>query len=213
VFCGLFIWFSKTGPQKLLLPAKKYFFFGYLVLILMPAKTKQMQNLSRLLVIFILFLTSCDNSPQRSFELAVLNSNMVVGFAEEGLFRELESPSVKMDDKGAAIPMTRAEMVKDKIAFVEEDVDDINSLKETDDTKEMIEASKALYSYVVPVYKNEYVQLAKLYDEGASKEAIASATRSIHDKYYAGYKERYDKLIAIGKTYAAKHSIKVNWAE
>jgi len=173
-----------------------------------------MQSLTRLLFIFILFLASCNTTtPDRYFGLAVLNSNMLVGFAEEGLYRDLESPSVKMDDKGAAVPMTRAEMVKDKITFVDEDVEEINGLKETDDTKEMIQASKALYAYVVPVYKTEYVQLAKLYDEAAPKESIASATKAINDKYYAGFKERYDKLIAIGKSYAAKHSIKVNWAE
>ncbi|HMI79405.1 MAG TPA: hypothetical protein VK484_11465 [Ferruginibacter sp.] len=173
------------------------------------------QRSIKLLLIFSTFLfTSCNTTtPDRYFGLAVLNSNMLVGFAEEGLYRDLESPSVKMDDKGAAVPMTRAEMIKDKIAFVDEDVEEINGLKETGDTKEMIQACKALYAYVVPVYKTAYVQLAKLYDEAAPKEKIESETKAIHDKYYAGFKERNDKLIAIGKSYAAKHSIKVNWAE
>jgi len=75
----------------------------------------------------------------------------------------------------------------------------------------MLHASVAVYEYVLPVFKNEYVQLAKLYDDGATKEQIASLSKSIQDKYFLGFKDRIDSLIAAGKIYAAEHQIKVNW--
>jgi hypothetical protein len=41
--------------------------------------------------------TSCNSlSPEKTFEIAVLNSNMIVGFASDRLSSELESPSVKL---------------------------------------------------------------------------------------------------------------------
>ena len=87
----------------------------------------------------------------------------------------------------------------------------VKQLKETADSKEMIGASRALYDYVLPVYKTEYMELARLYDEGAAKESIASYAQSIQDKYYPGFAERFDKVTAAGKLYAKEHNINVQW--
>lgn len=89
----------------------------------------------------------------------------------------------------------------------------MKSLKVTDDTKEMIDASIKLYEYIIPVYKNEYSELALLYDNSAPEEQIVKMTNSIHDNYFRGFTERYSKLISAGKTYAEKNSIKVHWAD
>jgi hypothetical protein len=154
-------------------------------------------------------------SPEDYFARAVLNSNMLVGFANNGLERELDQPSVKMVDGDAnrTEPMKRKEIIDGKIQYMEEQLGKIKNLKVTEDTKEMLDASISLHEHVLPVYKNEYQQLAKLYDESAPKEQIQSLTQSIHDKYYPRFDELYNKLIAVGKVYAAKHGIKVNWAQ
>ncbi len=76
----------------------------------------------------------------------------------------------------------------------------------------MLATSVSLHEYILQVYKNEYQQLAKLYDESAPTEQIQSLTQTIHDKYYPCFDELYNKLIAIGKSYAGKNNIKVNWA-
>jgi hypothetical protein len=175
----------------------------------------KIQRLLKFIFICTSFLfVSCNTAtPEHYFGLAVLNSNMFAGFAEEGGFRELKYASAKMNEKGEAVPMQRSETMKTKIEFLDEEFSKIKELKETADTKDMLQTSKALYEFVLPVYKTEYVQLAKLYDNNAPEEKIESETKAIHDKYYSGFKERYDKLIAIGKIYAAQHSIKVNWAD
>jgi len=108
-------------------------------------------------------------TPEKCFDIAVLNSNMLVGFANEGQIRELESPSVKMSENGnGTVAMSRSDVVQAKVDFVETNLKKLKGLKETEDQKEMVQASLALHEYILPVYKTEYQQLAKLYDEGSS---------------------------------------------
>lgn len=159
-----------------------------------------------------LLLAACNTaSPEKYFDVAVLNSNMLVGFANEGQLRELETPSAIMDEKGQAVGMKRSEVITSKIDFVEGAYKKVKGLNETADTKDMLETSRALYELVLPVYKSEYTQLASSYDRGAPREQIQTQAQAIHDKYYPRYDELYNKLIAIGKVYAEKHKIKVNW--
>ena len=160
------------------------------------------------------FFTACNTiTPENYFDIAVLNCNMMHGFAGEGLQRELENPTVKLVEgtKDQTAPMKRKEIIDSKIQFIAPNLEKIKHLKQTDDTRDMLQASLSLYEYVLPVYKNEYQQLAKLYDDGASKEQIQSFGQSIHDKYYSGFEELFNKLTAVAKPYAERHNIKVNW--
>ena len=159
-----------------------------------------------------LFFAACNSTTSKEyFEQAVLNSNMLNGFADERGLPELEYGSAKLQKDGSTATMPRKEILEEKTKSLQEALDKIKGLDQTADTKEMILTSIELYEYVLPVYKTEYAQLAKAYDENASKETIKSETQVIHDKYYTHYNELYGKLISIGKVYAEKHSIKVNW--
>lgn len=166
-----------------------------------------------MLLFSCLFLFACSSpTPEKYFDVAVLNTNMLVGFAGEVLPRDLESPSVKLEENNSEpVQMTRSEMMSTKIKFLDENFEKLKDLKETEDTKEMLQASIALYKFVLPVYKTEYTQLAGLFDSNAPKDQIQSLAQSIHDKYYLQYKELEAKLISIGKIYAEKNNIKVNW--
>ena len=137
---------------------------------------------------------------------------MQFGFADDGMLRQFESPSVKMDQTTKqAVPMTRSEVVADKIQYAEEAIEKIKDLKETADTKAILQSSLALHELVLSVYKNEYTQLAKLYDESAPKEQIQKQGKLIHDKYFTRYEGLYNDLASSGKLFADKHAIKVNW--
>lgn len=159
-----------------------------------------------------LFFTACNTAtPNDYFGQAVLNSNMLNGFADERGLPELEYGTAKLQKDGTTATMPRKEILEEKIKFLQEALKKIKGLEQTTDTKEMILTSIELYEYAIPVYKTEYAQLAKAYDENASKETIQSETQVIHEKYYKHYNELYEKLISIGKVYAEKNSIKVNW--
>jgi bacterioferritin (cytochrome b1) len=135
-----------------------------------------------------------------------------MGFANDGQLRELESPSMKMAEKtGAPIQMKRSEVINTKIQFVETTLAKLKNFKVTEDTKEILLASLALHEHVLTAYKNEYTGLARSYDDGVSKEQLVKQAQLIHEKYHSRYDELYKKLITPGKSYAAKHDIKVNW--
>ncbi|MGG9962910.1 hypothetical protein [Ferruginibacter sp. SUN106] len=161
-----------------------------------------------------LFFAACNTAtPENYFDRAVLNSNMLSGFAGEGQLRQMESPSAKMDEKGQAVPGKRLKELNQKIQFVEEEYKKVKSLKETEDARDILQSSIALYNLVIPVYKTEYTQLATAFDNGVAKEQLQQQAKAINEKYFAQYQSLYNKLIAAGKLYAAKHNIKVNWAE
>jgi hypothetical protein len=125
--------------------------------------------------------------------------------------RELASPSVKLVDEKtmATAPMKRAEVIKTKLETVEANFEKVKAIGSNEETKEMLNASLALYEFVIPVYKNEYTQLAKLYDEGAPAEQIAALEKTIQEKYGARFEELYNAVGTTGKAYAAKHNIPV----
>lgn len=165
-----------------------------------------------LLATYLLF--SCNApTPENYFDLAVLNTNMLHGFASRGLQSELESPSVKLVEgtTDKTEPMKRKEIIQGKIDYIEEAYGKVKDLKQTDETKAMLQSSLAVYEYVLPVYKNEYMQLAKLYDDGAAKEKIDAMEQSIENKYYPNFETLTNKLTEAGKPYAAKNNINVKW--
>lgn len=137
---------------------------------------------------------------------------MLTGFANEGLLRELESPSMKMGKtKDEIVPMKRSEVIATKLAFVEENYEKLKGFDQTEDTKEIIQTSLQLHKYILPVYKKEYAQLAELYNNGASMVETGRFAEAIYERHAARFEELYNKLIELGKAYAAKHGIEVNW--
>ena len=172
------------------------------------------KKIMSLALVTSLVLTACNTAtPERYFDVAVLNSNMLNGISGDGSLRDLTSPSAKLKEgtKDQTVIMTRKEMLDNKILYVEQSIKKLNDLQETPATKEMIQTSKALHAYTLNVYKTDYMELAKMYDGGAAEDQIKAKELAIHDKYDAKYEELFDKLIELGKAYAEKHDIKVNW--
>lgn len=95
--------------------------------------------------------------------------------------------------------MKRSEVVNDKIKFIEDDFAKLKDLKETANTKDILQNSLALYEYVRPVYKTEYTQLAKLYGSNASKQEIEIQAKPIHGKYHAPFIAHYSNLYKLRK--------------
>lgn len=160
------------------------------------------------------FLTGCTTStPEDYFDIAVLNCNFIQGFAGAGLQRELDDPTVKLVEgtKNETVPMTRKEVIESKTQTIQANFEKIKQLKQTEETRAMLQSSIALYEYVLPVYKNEYQQLARLYDEAAPKEQIESMHQQIESKYYSNYEKLFNALTTVAKPYAAKNNIQVQW--
>ncbi len=162
----------------------------------------------------VCLVSSCEKpTPESYFSQAVLNCNLMHGFAGNGMERQLKEPSVKLADSSGTktVTMTRKETMDQKIQSVEEAYGKVKKLQETDDTREMLQASRAVFEYVLPVYRDEYQQLARLHDEGKPVAEIEALQKSIQSKYQAGFQSRMDALTAIAKPYAEKNGIKVQW--
>jgi hypothetical protein len=164
------------------------------------------------LVVLSCLVSSCETAtPENYFDRAVLNCNLMHGFAGAGMERQLKDPSVKLAPGGGTVQMTRKEMVDGLIQSIEEAHSKVRKLKKTDETRDMLKASYALYEYVLPVYRRRYQELARLYDEGATGSEILAFQLEIRTEYAAGFQSRMDALTAAAKPFAEKHGIKVQW--
>ena len=166
-----------------------------------------------LISLTVLLLTSCSTAtPEMCYSVAVLNTNMIYGFADEGMLNELASPPVKSDGtKDGYMAMTRKEVLESKIAFIEKAFENVKALKKQDDNAEMLEASIAAYQFVLPVYKSDYMRLAAMHDAGAADSLINEQAKNIHKKNYSTYEKLSSRLFEAGKKYADKNNIKVNY--
>jgi hypothetical protein len=161
-----------------------------------------------------LVLASCNNaSPENYFDEAVLNVNLITPFGGLAALNSLAHPSLKLvpGTKDQTTSMTRKEIVEDQIQRVEANLTKIKALPVGEETRDLVQTSIKLHEFVLPVYKTEYRQLAKLYDEGGSQQERMATAREIDAQYLAGYQALFSRLVELGKAYAEKHHIKVEW--
>jgi hypothetical protein len=159
-------------------------------------------------------LSSCNNAtPENYFDEAVLNVNLITPCSGQGAINTFAHPLVKLvpGTKDQTTPMTRKEIIEDQIQRVEGNLTKIKALPDSEETREMVQTSVKLHDFVLPVYKTEYRELAKLYDEGGSQQELLSKAQEIDTKYLAGYQTLFHRLVELGKAYATKHNIKVEW--
>jgi hypothetical protein len=169
-------------------------------------------TLSTFLTAALLALAACNTtSPEQYFDITVLNTNLVAGFANGGDFRQLEQPPAMLQPDKTIGVSTRKQVVDTKIQVIEQAIKKIKALPDDHEGKPMKDAALALYDYVLPVYKNEYVTLADQYDNAALPTDIEATMKTINDKYYTKYEELFEALTTLGKAYATKHNINVNW--
>ena len=168
----------------------------------------------------VLFITACfilascgKPSPEKYFTTSVLNSNLLFGFAGEGMQKQLESPSSRLINAstGETAPEKREAVIDQKIAMLEDSYRKVKKLPDWKESRKMQDAAVALYEYVLPVYKKEYKELAGLYDNDASPAEISRKEKEIYDHHAANFEALFTTLIDAGKIYAEKHNINVRW--
>jgi N-acetylmuramoyl-L-alanine amidase CwlA len=158
-----------------------------------------------------IFLTACNTAtPEKYFDTAVLNTNQFNDFASERFTKSLVDYTVKHEGVQQQ-DMSATKVVETKVLVIEKALSNVKALKQTDETKEMLQTSIVMHEYVLPVYKKEYMALAKLCDSGAPKDEIAAMGLEIDNKYAAGFDALFEKLTAEGKAYATKNNIDVTW--
>ncbi|SES01708.1 hypothetical protein [Pedobacter rhizosphaerae] len=165
-------------------------------------------------VLSIFLLSSCTETPEKFFDITVLNTNVINDFASPDLARHIddeakEYPNIPSSKKKGDEAVTT---VKNKILYLEQALEKVKKISASGDEEKEIKAlSTALYEMAIPVYKNEYLAYANLCDQKGSQEAKDAIIKDIDQKYAATFEQQYTELMEKGKAYAAANNIPVNW--
>lgn len=169
-----------------------------------------------ILTLLTLFFSACSETPERFFDIAILNTNMINDFASEDLARHINDETKEYPD----IPSSKkkgdeaAVSLNNKILYLEQSLEKVKKLSASGEEEKEIKAlSQQLYELVIPVYKNEYLTYAKLCDSKGSQSAKDEIIKNIDEKYGTRFEEHFNALMEKGKAYAQEHNIQVNWGE
>jgi hypothetical protein len=173
---------------------------------------KKILNTTILFLVVIagsLIVTSCSNfSPEKTFDIAVLNSNLLSRFGSKEINEKLQSEAQVYDEsQKKMIPSSYQDAFKYDISNLEIRLKSISEIAEDEDNKELLQASKDLFSYVITKQKEGYLPIAKMKDEKASPEQIEKAIADFDASTQTEVDAKFTKLMTIGKAYAEKHNI------
>jgi hypothetical protein len=172
---------------------------------------KKTLNNSFILVLIAasLVLTSCTNlSPEKTFEIAALNSNLLSRFGSKDInFKLASEPQIYDEAQKKMIPSSYYDYFKFDIANLETQLKNIKDIKEDDDNRELLQASKDLFSYAIAKEKEGYLPIAKMKDEKASPEQIEKAIADFDVSTQNDIEAKFTKLMNAAKAYVEKHNI------
>lgn len=170
---------------------------------------KRILNTSILLIAGSLFFTSCNNyTPEKTFEIAVLNSNLLSSFGSTQINQQLASdPQVYNDTTKNMVPSSYYDSFQFQIADLEKRFKTIAEIKENQDNKELLAASKDLFSYAIAKEKEGYLPIAKMKDKKVSPEQIEKAIADFDASTQDDIEVKFTKLMNVAKAYVAKHNI------
>ncbi|WP_343522025.1 hypothetical protein [Pedobacter sp.] len=182
---------------------------------------KKLQALSQksrvaILVLLTLFFSACSETPDRFFDIAILNTNMINDFATADLARHINDETKEYPDMPSSKKKGNeaATSVNNKILYLEQSLEKVKKLSASgEEEKEIKTLSQQLYELVIPVYKNEYLTYAKLCDSKGSQATKDEIVKNINEKYGARFELNFNALMEKGKVYAQKHNIQVNWGK
>ncbi|CAM3642003.1 hypothetical protein [Flavobacterium chungbukense] len=171
-------------------------------------------NLNKTILLFVLIATSiistsCNNlSPDKTFDIAVLNSNLLSRFGGKEISDKLQTEAQVYDEsQKKMIPSSYYDSFKYDITNLETRFQTIKDIAEDEDNKEILQASKDLFSYVISKQKEGYLPIAKMKDEKASPEQIQKAIVDFDTSTQNEVDAKFNKLMTAGKAYAEKHNI------
>ncbi|MBB6274132.1 hypothetical protein HDF26_004605 [Pedobacter cryoconitis] len=160
-----------------------------------------------------LLLQSCSETPDKFFGIAILNTNNVARFATPALARQIDGETVEFADR----PSTKKKgdealnSVKNQILVIEKALKDVKALNAGGERKEIQDEAIGLYEFVLPVYKNEYTDYAKLCDARAPQEQKDKIIKAIQEKYNSAFEKKYSALLKKGKAFAEENNLNVTW--
>jgi hypothetical protein len=172
------------------------------------------KNLNKSILLLLLIVssiasTSCTNlSPEKTFEIAALNSNLLSRFGSKEIDEKLQSEAQIYDEtQKKMIPSSYYDAFKYDITNLETRFQTIKDIPEDEDNKELLQASKDLFSYAITKQKEGYLPIAKMKDEKASPEQLEKAISDFEASTLNEIDTKFTRLMNAAKAYAEKHNI------
>lgn len=172
---------------------------------------------SFILILVGFFIVSCQSeNPDKFFEIVLLNTNHISDFAPEIFAKKLNSVSTEYPD----IPSSKKngneakQAVEMKIFSIEKAIVDINEINVTDEEAIVLkEKTIELFETVLPVYKNDYTEYAKICDTKGAEEEKEAILQKIQNDDMPKVDALFNEVYILGKSYSDKHQLKVNWGK
>ncbi len=133
---------------------------------------------------------------------------MLSRFGSKDINYKLESePQIYDETQKKMIPSSYYDYFKFDIANLETQFKKIKEINEDDDNRELLQASKDLFTYAIAKEKEGYLPIAKMKDEKASPEQIEKAIADFDASTLNEIDAKFTRLMNAPKAYAEKHNI------
>ncbi len=163
----------------------------------------------------LLLLVSCQSTtPEKFFDQAILNTNMVNKLEPNYFGKMLEKHTVEYPDKPSSKKKGNEaqHLVETTILHIENALEKVKALDANDEERKLIkENSIELFEAALSVYKNEYLAYAKLCDQKSTSPEKQKLLKKVEESDLPKIEKLMDSLYEKGKVFAAKHNINVNW--
>ena len=169
---------------------------------------------SSFLLISICTFFSCNylnNYPEKVFNKVGLNANKIPrsfgrAFKEIQGQKAVDRLVVYLDGKSKKASVVEYVDYHYKSIF-DDDIKDIEELKQDEETKPIIEAGLDMFRYADVIYKEDYPRIAQMIDEGYPDEEIQAAIAELDNSKGAELDEKYRKTMELLIPYADKHGV------
>ena len=177
--------------------------------------------MNRFIVVFMVVLlgaVSCNRpNADQFFQTTILNTNIINDFASDRFGKQLTYDAIARAKNSSTTPAERTNaqsIVNNKAAYIKQTIEKIEDLTPPDADAEVIKVKALdLYRFVLPVYENEYLEMAKMADSDSLQAVLEEKDLQIQEKYGHTFFERFDEFYALGKSYAEKHKLNVKFDE
>ena len=178
-----------------------------------------MKNNLKILSLFlvVIILHSCTvDKPQSYFGKTTLNVNKYATFGAQDLLDMIESQKhtglyAEINGEFILSDNLEAHIKTYKLVGIEKDIEAVKNLSPTEDTKEMINASLAVFNFIKSKYETDYLKITKMVNEKIDITIINKAIREFEEKNKPILNKKIETLYNIALPYAKANGIEVSF--
>ncbi len=178
---------------------------------------KRKTNVLGIITLLLLFVSCQKETPQKVIEKTVLKANLLMANYGIGYFEQLKELQKNeyltyYDSDGEEYAATYSQYLhKVTIPDLEKSLREIQRLAVNEDSKELISTSVALFEFCIDFYKQDYAEIAYMYDEGKTQQEINQLLREFKAKSLEEFKEKNRTLEEAAKIYAEKKGVNLKF--